>query len=161
VKSHWISRACVFAVVAIGLVACTKTDDGFIKAFEESARVAATSGNASVTISAVTDFSWEELYVFAPYTPIQRIQMQLGFKWAEAEKTHIDSSDTFYLLVFVQHGSVVRHFKSPRRIGDFDGLEVRNRFTPGNDTFEIKSFGSNNPNRFKFTLKQEPQSGLK
>lgn len=160
-KLRSISRAFVFAIFALGLVACTKTNDGFIEAFERSTQAAGTSENAVVTISSVTDFDWEKLYVFAPYTPIQRIHTQLGFKWVEAEKTHIDSLDTFHLLVFVKNDSVVRHYKLPRRIGDFDGLEIRDMFTPGNDSFEVKPFGSNNPNRFKFIPKQAPQSGLK
>jgi hypothetical protein len=67
--------------------------------------------------------------------------------------------DTFYLLVFVKDEKVVRHFKVPRRIGDFKGLETTNVFTPGNDTFDVKSVNAGTETRFDFWARPHGQSG--
>lgn len=149
--------AVALAIVAGGLLACAKSDRDFIKAIERAAQAASTSTNPVVTVSALTDFQWEKLFVFGPYTPIQRIHVQLGFTWTDAEKTHIDSAETFYLLVFVNEGKVARHFKLPRTIGDFQALETANVFTPGNDTFEVKSVNAGNATRLDFWPKQPGQ----
>jgi hypothetical protein len=156
-KSPWFFIAITAAIVAAVLFACAKSDSGFIKAIERSAQIASTSTNPVITVSALTDFQWDKLFIFGPYTPVQKIHTQLGFKWADAEKTHIDSSDTFYLLVFEKDGKVNRHFKLPRTVGDFQTLEARNVFTLGNDTFEVKSVNAGNATRFNFLTKQQDQ----
>lgn len=149
--------ALALAVSLFALSACAKSESGFIKAIERSAQIASASTNPVVTVSALTDFQWDKLFVFGPYTPIQKIHAQLGFTWAEAEKTHIDSSDAFYLLVFVKDGKVARHFKLPRTIGDFQTSETTDVFTPGNDTFEVKSVNAGSATRFNFWPKQPDQ----
>ncbi len=148
-----------FIAVAVtgGLFACAKSGSGFVKAIERSAQIASTSTNPVVTVSQLTDFQWDKLFVFGPYTPVQKIHAQLGYTWTDAEKTHIDSLDTFNLFVFVKDGKVVRYFKLPRAIGDFQALEARNVFTPGNDIFEVKSVKVGNVTRFNFWAKQQNQ----
>jgi len=66
---------------------------------------------------------------------VEKINAQLGFDWPEVEKTQIYSSDTFYLLVFVRNQKVVKYFKVPRAIGEFQDLEVGNTFPRGGDLF--------------------------
>jgi len=159
-KATFICVALVGIAILAGLSVYAKSD-GFIKSFERSAQAAASSTNSVLTISAITDFQWDKLFIFSPYTPVEKIHAQLGHNWAEAEKTHIDSSDTFYLLVFVKDGKVVRYFKLPRTIGDFQGMEARNVFTPGDDEFEVKSVNAGTTNRFNFFAKQRKQADSK
>src|SRR5690348_5682657 len=115
---YHVLLALLVVTTMFGLFACAKSDSGLIKAFERSAQAANTSTNAVITVSALTDFQWDNLFVFGPYTTVEKIQSQLGYRWADAEKTHINLSDTFSLLVFVKDGKVVRYFKLPRTIGD-------------------------------------------
>ncbi|WCJ60942.1 hypothetical protein NXS98_07435 [Fontisphaera persica] len=138
-KSPGVFLAISATVMAFGLFACAKSESGLVRALERWAQAATATTNSTVAISAVTDFAWDKLFIFGPYTPVDRIHAQLGFKWAEAEKTHIDSSDTFYLLVFVKSSNVVRHVKLPRTVGDFQGLESQNVFAHGSDTFKVLS----------------------
>ena len=142
-------------VVAFGWFACAKSERGFVKAIEQSAGAATATTNPVVTVSAMTDFAWDKLFIFGPYTPVDRIHTQLGFKWSEAPKTHIDSSDTFYLLVFVKSSNVVRHVKLPRTVGDFQGLESQNVFAHGSDTFKVLSNGEGKATRFTFSVTQQ------
>src|SRR2546421_4199270 len=87
-----------------------------------------------------------------PYTPVDKIQAQLGYNWSEAEKTHIDVSE-FDLLVFVKNGKVVRHFKVSGQIG-FQNLEPGNIFSPTNDAFEVKPVIDGTTTRFNFFPKK-------
>jgi len=126
------------ALSAFGFFGCAKSNSGFVSRLERSALSAKGSGDSTVTISAVTDFAWDKLFIFAPYTPVAKIETELGYKWAEAEGTAIQSSDTFYLLVFTKNEKVVNFFKFPRTIGDFQNLEAGNVFPYGGDAFEVK-----------------------
>jgi hypothetical protein len=141
-------------MVVFVLFAFVKSDSGFVKALEQSARAATATTNPIVTVSAVTNFAWDKLFIYGPYTPVDRIHAQLGFKWSEAQKTHIDSSDTFYLLVFVKSSNVVRHVKLPRTVGEFQGLESKNEFAYGSDTFKVLSTGAGKDTRFTFSATQ-------
>ncbi|MCX8156490.1 MAG: hypothetical protein N3J91_08605 [Verrucomicrobiae bacterium] len=154
-KSRRVFMAISAAVAAFGLFACAKSESGIVRAIERSALAATATTNPIVAVSAVTDFAWDKLFIFSPYTPVDKIHAQLGFKWSEAEKTHIDSSDTFYLLVFVKSNKVVRHVKLPRTLGDFQGLESQNAFAYGSDTFKVLSTGAGNATRFTFSATQQ------
>jgi hypothetical protein len=72
---------------------------------------------STVNVSDVAAFSWDRLYVFAPYTPSAQVEKELGFRWSESAR--IESSDSFVLLVFVDRGRVVRFIEQPRVSGDF------------------------------------------
>jgi hypothetical protein len=127
------------ALTMLGLSACVKTGGDFVAKFEKSVLANKDNGQSTVSVSSVTDFEWDRLFIFSPYTPVERIHAQLGYEWAEADKTGIQSSDTFFLLVFTKDGKVTSFFKFPRGIGDFKNLESGNVYSHEDDTFEIKS----------------------
>ncbi|WP_159265269.1 hypothetical protein [Tenacibaculum maritimum] len=72
-----------------------------------------------INMSKLTPFIWSRLYIFKPYTPIDRINDKLGFIWEGAEKTHISQDDNFSLLVFTEKKKVIHYIKWPREKGDF------------------------------------------
>jgi hypothetical protein len=148
------------AIMTFGLFACAKSGGGFVTALERSASTAKDTDNPTVTISSVTDFEWDTLFIFPPFTPVDRIHAQLGYKWSDAAKTHIDASDGFHLLVFVKSGTVVHHFKVSRQI-DFQNLEVGNVFSPRDDVFEIKAAGAGETKRLNFVPKRKGQPNSK
>ncbi|CAN5794839.1 hypothetical protein BH20ACI3_BH20ACI3_06090 [soil metagenome] len=55
----------------------------------------------------LTPFEWERVYVIQPYTPPETINQKLGFEWAGAKRSAIQSIDTIRLLVFVKAKKVV------------------------------------------------------
>ena len=68
-------------------------------------RITSTVDGASGTqlrISDLTDFAWEELHVFPPYTSQKQIDRALGFEWSAP--SGISLKDTITLLVFVDDG---------------------------------------------------------
>ena len=132
---------------------CGKAENSFVKALHRSGEAALTATNAAVNVPSVTQFEWETLFIFSPYTPVDRIHTQLGYKWEEAQRTHIDSSETFYLLVFTKSGKVVQHYKFPRTLGDFQNLEDGNTFSKETATFEVKRATDTSSKRLIFTPK--------
>jgi hypothetical protein len=79
-------------------------------------------------IAKITDFTWEKLYIFKPYTTIASIDSILGFKWDEARKSLINQSEEFNLLVFIERNTVVHFVKVPRNNGDFIKLKNNDPF---------------------------------
>lgn len=72
-----------------------------------------------VDLSQITDFSWDTVYIFGPYTAPEQIDASLDQRWAGARLTEIETSDRISLLVFTQKGQVVQYFEFPRSEGDF------------------------------------------
>lgn len=90
-------------------------------------RVAAATRTAwpgRVNLAKLPAPAWEAVYVFAPYTPPDQIEADLGFPWRHRAAKHISASDTENLLVFVKRRAVVMSVLFPRALGDF-GPEAR------------------------------------
>lgn len=136
-KLFYIGSVLLLACILSGVFAWTTCSRGFVQSLESSAEAAAARSNNVVNISALTDFRWDTLYIYHPYTGVDEIHAQLGYKWADAQTTGIDLSETFYLFVFVRDGKVVRHYKFSRRIGDFEDLDGHNSFKPEDAEFEV------------------------
>ena len=155
----WVALV-VGLLSGLTLLVWPKSKSQFVRAFQDAAEAALQSDDRVVAMSTVTDFEWNTLYVFGPYTPVEKINAQLGFDWPEAEKTYIHSSDTCYLLVFVRNQNIVNHFKVPRTIGDFQDLEAGNMFPRGGDLFEVVLASSNSTSkRMHFIPRRTAQPG--
>ena len=92
-----------------------------------------------VVMSDLTDFDWQQLYVFAPYTTQKRIHRALGFEWSDPEG--IELRDNISLLVFVSDGKVVKYVAQPRDRGDFADLDVGSPWTPATAAFVVAADG--------------------
>jgi hypothetical protein len=58
-------------------------------------------GDASIIdLSTVTTFSWDQLYVFGPYTPLSELESTVGRSWRNKCFTQIDVLEGHALLVF-------------------------------------------------------------
>jgi hypothetical protein len=79
--------------------------------------------NKEINLADLIPFSWDELYIFKPYTPLSEIEESLGFVWKEANKTHINLEDRFNLLVFIEKREVIHYIMWPRSKGDFSKIE--------------------------------------
>ena len=77
-----------------------------------------------IDISKITDFEWEELFVFRPYTTGNQINESLGIKWSDETKSSVVESESYSLFVFMDKGKVVLDIFVPRSISkDFGFLE--------------------------------------
>ena len=68
-----------------------------------------------IDLAAVTDFEWDTVYIFPPYTPANDVKKKVG----RLVPSSIEASDSVVLLVFLHRGQIVRFADFERRIGDF------------------------------------------
>jgi hypothetical protein len=79
------------------------------------------------------------MYVFPPYTPVDKIESSLGFEWRSAAYTGIERDDGACLLVFVRGSEVVQYCRYRRDAGDFAALGGIRSFTPESAVFRASS----------------------
>ncbi|MCM3783383.1 hypothetical protein M3231_10395 [Neobacillus mesonae] len=77
--------------------------------------IARTEGEERISIADLTDFEWEELYIFRPYSDPSSVSIKNMNKVPES----IKYSDSFTLLVFVLDDKVVKYMELLRSAGDF------------------------------------------
>ena len=65
-----------------------------------------------------TDFEWDRVYLFGPYSQREDVEARLGVRWQAGFDSHIESSDAIVLVVFSHEGRVVEHFDLPRATAD-------------------------------------------
>ena len=139
-KLHFLLTASIcFFVGTLSVVSASEA--AFTGALARAAQKALNTSNATISVSAVTDFAWDTCFIFKPYTQLAEIDKQLGFKWADTQKTAIESSDSVYLLVFVQGRKVVRHIDVSRKTVEFEGLNLTNKFLYSDCAFGVTSNG--------------------
>ena len=73
-----------------------------------------------VEVAQLTDFDWDRMFVFAPYTDVKTVHKTLGYEWRGAEVSQIERMDRFHLLVFTKDSKVVKYFEYPRGGGHFN-----------------------------------------
>lgn len=112
-------------------------------------------GNARVDIKSATDFTWDKMYVFPPYTTTESIRRTVGEDNSGIYSVNIESRDDINLLVFLEKGKVVRYVALPRRLGDFSVSDLRKQqgFNPNEVVFEVMK-EKDDENRVWLTLYQ-------
>ena len=144
----------MIALAAAAIIAYRHSAKNFLNILRRATIVAAAKKNPIVTMSQLTDFEWDKLLIFGPYTSSEGVNSQLGFNWPEAQKTGIDVSETIFLLVFVKDQCVVRYFLFPRTIGEFESLDKNNVFPHGKDIFMVRWQRVGDENRLIFSEKE-------
>jgi hypothetical protein len=79
-------------------------------------------GVAKLDLQTLTDFEWDALYLFGPYTPLDKISKILGTKYRGPNS--IEYSDGINLLVFMKNGEVVQYAEIGRSIEFCDSKNV-------------------------------------
>jgi hypothetical protein len=105
-----------------------------------------------VKVRSLTNFQWDKMYVFTPYTPIAEINRTLGFEWEDAASTGIDRRDDINLIVFVNNGKVVTLIAHSRIHGEFSVGGQKNGFTPESASFEIAEVPQSQKGRLKLLI---------
>lgn len=95
----------------------------------------ANNKNEFINLAAITSFSWDKVHVFCPYTSPDKICATLGYPWWWASSTGIQTTESFFLLVFVKSGHVRQYCMFPRIKGDFEGTTKCFTMTKHNAVF--------------------------
>lgn len=100
----------------------------------------AASGASSFDFEAETDFGWDRMYVFGPYSSRARVEESLGFTWKGFEHTTIEMSDAVCLVVFVSDEKVVHWYEQARAV-DLLHLVDEGGYRPSEASFSIVRTG--------------------
>lgn len=90
-----------------------------------------------ISIKALTDFNWDKLFIFNPYTPTSLLESALGKEAYKLKEVEMDSREDINLLVFVNEGQIINFIAFPRLNGDFDKVYRKEGFTPENSNFVV------------------------
>lgn len=90
-----------------------------------------------VRLKDLTDFTWDRVYIFNPYTSTEKIDKDLDYVWQSAGHTSIYTLDAVILLVFTHKGRVVFYMDLPRYPVDFRGNYKQDGYSPGEAIFNI------------------------
>lgn len=72
-----------------------------------------------LVLADVTSFAWDEVFVFGPYTALERINEALGESFGAASMAQIHERDDIVVLVFRRGGKVLVKAPFARSDGDF------------------------------------------
>jgi hypothetical protein len=100
-------------------------------------------GKTQIKIAEVTNFTWDSMHIFSPYTSAAAVDQALGFKWPEYQSLGIDSNDAHDLLVFVSHDrgnkQVVKFAKYPRKLSSFRQTANGYGYSPAQAVFAVST----------------------
>ena len=90
-----------------------------------------------IRLKDLTDFTWDRVHIFNPYTPTEKIDKDLGYVWQSAGHTSIYTLDAIILLVFTNKGKVVFYVDLPRYPGDLRGNYKQGGYSPDEAIFKV------------------------
>lgn len=90
-----------------------------------------------IRLNDLTDFAWDRVHIFSPYTSAKQIDEDLGYSWPPARDIGQYPNDGFYILVFTNTGKVVFYLKHQRHLGDFKGNYKQGGYSPDEAVFKV------------------------
>lgn len=88
-------------------------------------------------IDTITNFEWDKFIIILPYTRLNALGKELKVDLNELVHTGIESSDNYYLLVFLKNDSIIKYSYYYRYPCDFYYLDGNRIFTKQNSKFTI------------------------
>jgi hypothetical protein len=110
----------VSAFILLVLIGCQQSsyESNFNRSLGDALSVAVRKGSL-VDLKDISEFDWDSVFIFPPYTSQSEINQALGYEWKDSQKTGISSDDTINLMVFVEGGEVKRYCRVSRKVADF------------------------------------------
>ena len=136
----------IFLLINLGLmilllVSCTNRTEFSSKLKNEFEKGPGTI----VKISDTTGFSWDKLFVYAPYHPLDEINKKhkISLKGRDywINRSYVSEGDCLY--IFESNGETIEATYYPRRKGSCLGILEVDFYTPDTAIFEVQGKGSN------------------
>ncbi|XXM72373.1 hypothetical protein ACQ0QQ_00270 [Lysinibacillus sphaericus] len=126
------------ALLILLLAGCSQNKIQHNKDLEESTHtVVEDEKNNGITVESITDFKWDQAYLFEPYTPEDQMEKQMGVEFED--RSNLRSRDDIYLLVFKYKGKAVQYAELDRKKCDFS-IGSNEFLTPDKDLIEINRY---------------------
>jgi len=122
------------------LLGCEKVTSGgpFIRNLVEEAEKG--SNNAPIKFSELTDFDWDTVFVYGPYSSLEEINKKHGTDfWSILEPGYLDEGHCIY--IFEKEKKTVRTFKPSRQGLDCSEIVNQGAFSKENAIFEVRYHG--------------------
>jgi hypothetical protein len=133
-----VRRSLVFclSVCLIGLISCSKVPHPISSAI---AREVSKGEGTVVRIASLTNFDWDQVYLFHPYYDKDSIHEVIGKQFLSEDELElgVSISEGEVLFVFMKDSRLVTHFFHPRRKGDFSEFKNHPSFTPEKAIFQV------------------------
>jgi len=92
---------------------------------------------SDIRLKELTDFAWDRVHIFNPYTTNEKIDTDLDNAWRSAGQTSIDTLDNIILLIFTNKGKVVFYIDLPRYPVDLRGNYKQGGYSPDEAIFKV------------------------
>lgn len=118
------------------LVGCSQSRAQYNKVLEQEIySLAEGQENGEFHLEPLTDFTWDRAELFGPYTPREVIEESLGVSYRQTGG--IESSENFFLLVFLNESNAVQYTFLYRQ-GGIDFTSEKGNITPSNDLIKFE-----------------------
>jgi hypothetical protein len=105
-----------------------------------------------IKIRDLTNFKWDTFFVISPYSKISTLEDNLKIDLKIMDKIQIEKRDDITILVFLEHGKVVKFIEYPRWPGDFSELGEVKFYYPNDAFFEVEEVNRLTSNGKKWLL---------
>lgn len=99
-----------------------------------------------IDISSATNFRWDTLYLFTPYTDTKKVLKKDNVRYYNS-KLNMEYKDTMNIIAFVNSKKIVTYIKIDRVSFDFEPI-VNNKIIRDKAVFKV----ANNDNRYILSL---------
>ncbi|PFG12057.1 hypothetical protein [Bacillus sp. es.036] len=128
-----ISILCLLLLLLVG---CNQNNIQRNKDLENSIHtIVADKNQSEIRVKSLTNFEWEEAFLFTPYSTQGSIEKQLGFNFKDP--SNLEMRDDIYLMVFVNGGKVIQYVELDRHTSDFS-IGDKDHLTPKKDVISIE-----------------------
>lgn len=90
----------------------------------------------TIIINNMTDFVWDRMYIFSPYSPPQRVNDALGFQWDKYKEIGFCQKEHAVLFVFIRNYTVIDWIIVPRSKSDYLPAATVYAYTPETALFK-------------------------
>jgi hypothetical protein len=94
------------------------------KKIENKIKTAVTSGQKTLDLKTITDFTWDSLLIITPYANYDEIEKDLNIDLSKIKHSNIESRDDINQLIFYYNGEPFKMIEYPRYPGDFADNKV-------------------------------------
>jgi len=137
-RAAFLAAVAVFVTVDLYLSARTH-QKRFEDQLAQSIRQQVRGRSSKLILKDATDFAWDHVLVFGPYTSKKLIEQALGTRWTGS--TEIESSDSINLLIFEENGKVVRYAEIGRSIDFLCADSIPEHWSPAEAVFPVRTDG--------------------
>jgi sensor histidine kinase YesM len=138
----------MMAIIFLGFVVighkCTDYDDSrslLVNNLENAISQYQAGEISVIDFSSLTDFTWDRLFIFGPYTSSKTINNNLGTYWPCSHFTRIFYIDSMSLFVFTNNGHVVQHLDFPRTMKEYLPIEGNSGYSVEETIFIVDERG--------------------